>query len=704
MTVVTPTFDSRFLRRSRIRLQRQTEIAECGIACLAMVASYHGLRTDIASLRASFAPSSRGTPLQQLIEIADEIGLLPRPVTVSLENIRYLRCPAILHWDMTHYVVLEHVNGKKCLIHDPARFSRNMMLSELSDHFTGVALELMPGGMFERADRRQKLSLSRLWRTITGLRRALLQIFLLTLVMQAYTFALPYYTQIAIDQVLPSDDVSLLSVLAFGFTMFLLVNAGANLLRSLVLLAAGANFGFGVSNNIVGKLFRLPLSWFDKRHVGDILSRFQSVRPIQDLLINGAVATVIDGAMALLLLIVMFFYNITMALVAVGAFVLYLLVRILTYPIERRAQEDVIIAAGFEQTTLIESIRGIVALRLANRENLRQIVWQNRLTDKINADLKQRQITIWQETANLLIFGGEFIASLYIGVVSVLGGGLTLGMLFAFIAYKTQFITKGAALADKFVLFRMIGLHLDRLSDIALTENDVSFRTASRAQTVMTGKIELRDIRFRYARGEPEVLSGVNLTVEAGEHIAITGMSGGGKSTLIKILLGLIEPDEGTVLIDDRPLGLFGHKCAHDQMGGVLQDDILFSGTLLDNITMFDPEPDLAAVQEAARQAAVHTAILELPMQYNTFTGEMGSSLSGGQKQRVILARALYRKPRLLVMDEGTAHLDMQHEHDINEEIRALRVTRIIVAHRRETIASADRVFELSNGRLKERR
>ena len=703
MTEVPPIFDARLFRRSRVRLQRQTEIAECGIACIAMVANYHGMRTDLAALRARFAPSSRGAPLQGLIDVANELGFLPRPVTVPLNALRYLRCPAILHWDMNHYVVLERVRGDKCLIHDPARHSRQMTMAEVAEHFTGVALELMPRGMLEQGDQRQRLSLSRLWRTIGGLRSALFHTLLLTLVMQAYSFALPYYTQIAIDQVLPADDQTLLGVVAFGFMMFLLINVGASLLRSFVLLSAGANFGFGVSNNIAGKLFRLPIDWFEKRHVGDILSRFQSIRPIQDLLVNGAIATLIDGAMALLLLIVMVFYSPAMALIAVGAFALYLLVRVLTFPIERRAQEDVIIAGGIEQTTMIESIRGIVALRLANREAMRQIAWQNRQTDKINAELSSRQIAIWQESVNILIFGAEFIGSLYVGVSAVLAGGLTIGMLFAFVAYKTQFITKGTALADKFVLFRMIGLHLERLSDIVLTEDDVSYRTTSRAPTTMQGKIELRDIRFRYARGEPEVLSGVSLKVDAGEHIAITGTSGGGKSTLVKILLGLIEPDEGSVLIDDRLLKQFGHKCAHDQMAGVLQDDILFSGTLLDNITMFDPAPDLEAVYEAARLASVHQTILEFPMQYNSFTGEMGSSLSGGQKQRVILARALYRKPRLLVMDEGTAHLDAEHEHAINEAIRALKITRIIVAHRRETIAAADRVFDMADGRLTER-
>lgn len=703
MTETSPNFDARLFRRSRVRLQRQTEIAECGIACIAMVANFHGMRTDLAALRARFSPSSRGAPLQGLIDVANEIGFLPRPVTVPLKDLRYLRCPAILHWDMCHYVVLERVKGDKCLIHDPARHSRTMMLAEVSDHFTGVALELMPRGSLEQTDNRQRMSLTSLWRTITGLHTALFQTLLLTLVMQAYVLALPYYTQIALDQVLPANDANLLTVLAFGFTMFLLINVGAGLLRSFVLLSAGSSFGFGVSNNIVSKLFRLPIAWFEKRHVGDILSRFQSIRPIQDLLINGAVATVIDGTMALLLLIMLFFYSAAMALIAVGAFGLYLLVRIVTFPVERRAQENAIITGGIEQTTMIESVRGIAALRLANRETMRQIAWQNRQTDKINAELKLRQIAIWQETVNLLIFGGEFIGGLYVGVSTVLNGGLTIGMLFAFLAYKTQFIGKGTALSDKFVLFRMLGLHLERLSDIALSEEDASYQTLSRAPTAMVGKIELRDVRFRYARGEPEVLSGVNLTVEAGEHIAITGTSGGGKSTLIKVLLGLIEPDTGLVLIDDRPLALFGHKCAHDQMAGVLQDDILFSGTLLDNITMFEPAPDMEAVFTAARQASVHETILRLPMQYNSFTGEMGSSLSGGQKQRVILARALYRKPRLLVMDEGTAHLDAKHEHAINEAIRALRVTRIIVAHRRETIEAADRVFEMADGRLEAR-
>ncbi len=697
-----PAFNIEIIRRSRIRLQRQTEIAECGIACLAMVASFHGLRTDISSLRGRYSPSSRGATLAALIEIAEEMGFVPRPVTVPLEDLGQLRLPAILHWDMNHYVVLERVSGGKCLIHDPARATRKMSLEEVSQHFTGVALELMPSAELARMEPAERLSLSGLWRSITGIRRSMLQVLLLTLVMQAYILILPYYTQFAIDRVLPTSDMELLTLLAFGFFMFLLVNVGASLLRAFVLMAAGASFGFGVSNNIASKLFRLPLTWFQKRHVGDILSRFQSVRPIQELLIDGSVAVLIDGVMAIFLLVVMFFYNVTMALVAVGAFLLYLLVRILTFPAERHAQEDVIIAAGIEQTTLIESVRGMPALRLANRESMRQIVWQNHLTSKINADLKHRHIGVWQENSNLLIFGVEFILSLYIGVVAVMASELTIGMLFAFAAYKTQFVTKGIELAEKFILFRMIGLHLERLADIALNDDDISYQSRGTDRTELEGAVELRDIRFRYARGESPVLTGANLKVEPGEYVAITGPSGGGKSTLIKILLGLIEPDEGTVSIDGRPLRSFGHKSFHEQVAGVLQDDILFSGTLLDNITMFEPAPDMEKVVQVARQAAIHDDILTFPMQYDTLTGEMGSSLSGGQKQRVILARALYREPKLLVMDEGTAHLDTHHEKAINEAILALGITRVIVAHRRETIASADRIFELTDGKLAE--
>jgi len=697
---MTAMLHTGFTSGGRVRLVRQTEMTECGLACLAMVAGAHGLDIDLTTLRRRFQPSMRGAALKALIAVADGMGLTGRAVKLPLEELRNLHLPAILHWDMNHYVVLERVKGGKALIHDPAGQTKWMPLDEVSKHFTGVALELRPSDDFEPGQSRERLRLRQLWRRMTGLKRALAQTLVLSLVMQAFVLASPYYMQVAIDSALPALDDSLLTVLALGFGLFTLINAGAALLRSFVLLSAGTALSFGVATNIARRLFRLPMAWFEKRHVGDILSRFQAIGPIQQAMTQGAVAAVIDGALAILIFALMLFYSVKLALVALLAFALYALVRFITFSFQRSAQEASIIASGKEQSTLIESVRGIVTLRLFNKESARHALWQTRLADSVNANVALSRITIWQSIANTLIFGLENIVTIWLAIGFVIDGGFSVGMVFAFLAYKTQFLTRAASLIDQGIAFKMLGLHLERLSDIALADQDTSFAKAEPPRTEFKGKIELRDISFRYSPNEPLILDCVNLIVEPGDHIAITGPSGGGKSTLVKIILGLLEPESGEVLIDGAPLARFGHKNYRDQVAAILQDDHLFAGSLAENIALFDDAPDLQRIAETATAAAIHDDILRMTMGYETLVGDMGSSLSGGQKQRVLLARALYRAPSLLVMDESTAHLDASTEQLINTGISAMGITRIIVAHRKETIAVADKLFVAASGRL----
>jgi ATP-binding cassette subfamily B protein RaxB len=689
-----------FRSRRRVRLIRQTEVTECGLASVAMVANFHGLDIDLGTLRREFAPSLRGAALKTLIAISDRLGLTSRAVKLPLDQLPNLRTPAILHWDMNHFVVLEEAKGGKALVHDPAGRSKWFDFAELSDHFTGVALELSPAEDFEVGDRRARLKLSQLWRRMTGLKRALVQTLVLSLVMQAFVLASPYYMQVAIDSALPALDRNLLTVLALGFGLFTLINVGASLLRSFVLLSAGSSLGYGIAANIARRLFRLPVSWFEKRHVGDVLSRFQSVGPIQQALTQGAVAAVIDGALAVFTLVVMFFYSPALSLVALGAFALYALVRTVSFSLQRAAQEETIVAGSKEQSMLIESIRGMVTLRLFNRESARHAQWQSRLTDAVNAEIGLARIGIWQQSANLLVFGLETVVTIWLAIGFVIEGGFSVGMVFAYVAYKTQFLQRASSLIDQGIAFKMLGLHLERLSDIAMAEQDLSFAQALPPKSEFKGRLELRGIRFRYSASEPLVLDGVNLLVEPGEHVAITGPSGGGKSTLVKIMLGLLEPEEGEVLVDGVPLARFGHKNYHDQIAAVLQEDSLFTGSLADNIALFDDSPDLARIAAAAGAAAIHDDILRMPMTYETLVGDMGSSLSGGQKQRVLLARALYRDPKLLVMDEGTAHLDAPTEQRVNASIGAMGITRIIIAHRAETISAAQRVFVAVSGKL----
>jgi ATP-binding cassette subfamily B protein RaxB len=688
-----------FVGGRRVRLVRQTEMTECGLACLAMIAGSHGLAVDLGTLRRRFQPSMRGASLKSLIGIADAMGLSARAVKLGLDAIKDLHTPAILHWDMNHFVVLDEVRRGKALIHNPDGRSKWYGFDQLSNHFTGVALELRPADNFEGGKQRSRLKLSQLWGGLTGLKRALAQTLVLSLVMQAFVLASPYYMQVAIDSALPALDNNLLAVLALGFGLFTLVNGGASLLRSFVLLSAGSSLSYGIASNVARRLFRLPVSWFEKRHVGDILSRFQSVAPIQQALTQGAVAAVIDGALALLILLLMLFYSVKLTLIALAAFALYAAVRAVSFSLQRAAQEEAIVTSGKEQTAMVESVRGIVTLRLFNRETARHAMWQSRLADSVNASIRLSRIGIWQSVANTILFGLENIVTIWLAVGFVIAGGFSVGMVFAYLAYKTQFTQRASSLIDQAIAFRMLGLHLERLSDIALSDQDSTFTQGPIARQELKGRIELRDVRFRYGPTEPWVLDGINLTVEPGEHVAITGPSGGGKSTLVKVLLGLLEPESGEVLIDGIPLRQFGYSGYREQIGAVLQDDHLFAGSIADNIALFDDMPDMERILLCAQAAAIHDDIARMPMGYETLVGDMGSSLSGGQKQRVLIARALDRQPRLVVMDEGTSHLDAATEEQVLACLSQLAVTRIVCAHRSGAIAASDKQFFVAGGR-----
>ena len=343
-------------------------------------------------------------------------------------------------------------------------------------------------------------------------------------------------------------------------------------------------------------------------------------------------------------------------------------------------------------------------------------MWQDRLSDAVNANVRLTRVANWQAAANALIFGLENVIVIWLALRLVMNGaGFSVGMIVAYMAYKQQFVQKASTLIDQGINFGMITLHLDRLSDIALTEEDSSFADTAYAVTPyipntdplvsavperMKGAIEVRNLSYRYSPNDPMVLENINLTIEAGEHVAITGPSGGGKSTLVRLLLGLAQPESGAILVDNIPMQKFGVQNYHSQISAVLQDDTLFAGTLLDNIALFDDEVNMELVVAAAAAASIHQDILAMPMRYETLVGDMGSALSGGQRQRILLARALYRRPRILVMDEGTAHLDAKHERAVNSAIQQMGITRIIIAHRKETIEAADRIITIQKGQL----
>ena len=681
---------------------RQSEAAECGLACLAMIAAYHGQRSDLASLRRRYPVSLKGMTLVGVIDAAERMGLAGRPLRLEPVSLARLRLPAILHWDMSHFVVLKRVarNGR-IVIQDPALGERRLLPAEVSDHFTGVALEVAPAAGFHPGGQIVKQRLADLIGSTRGLGSPLAQTLVLSLILQAFVLAGPFYMQLAVDEGVVNDDRSLLTVLAFGFGLAMLFNAAAGLLRARILVYLQSRLAFDIGSGLFAHLLRLPLTFFERRHVGDLVSRFGSIEPIRNLLAEGLISALVDGAMAVLTAGMVFLYSARLGLVVLGALCVYALLRITFYRMFRQRSLDLVHARARENSIFIETARAIQSIKVFNRESSRKALWSNRYAEVMATNAGVERLKGGFKALNDVVFGCENLGVIYLGALAVLDGRMTIGMLFAFVAYKQQFVDKAVRLIEKAIEFRMLDLHLERLADITQAEPEPGQdRTSYR--TPPSGRIEVRNLSFRYGPSESFVFEHVNFVVEPGDYLAIIGPSGGGKTTLMKVMLGLLDPTDGEVLIDGLPLGTFGARALRDHVGVVMQDDQLLSGSIADNICFFDQAFDHAHMQHCAEIACVHDDIVRMPMSYDSLIGDMGSSLSGGQRQRILLARALYRRPRLLFMDEGTSHLDTEVEARVNAAIRGLGLTRIIIAHRPETIASAARRITIMNGRLRE--
>jgi len=689
-------------RRTPVILQ--SEAAECGLACLAMVAGHHGHRIDLATLRSRHGISLRGSTLADLMRLAAHLNLSPRPLRLELEHLSQLRLPCVLHWDMDHFVVLVRVRRDRLVLHDPASGRRDMTLAECSRHFTGIAMELAPTVDFVPRSERRAVRLRTLIGRLPGLAGAMGQIIALALVLQLLLLTGPFYMQWVVDHALVAQDRDLVTVLAIGFLLLALMQAGVTALRAWVLMVLGTTLNLQILANLFRHLVLLPIAWFEKRHMGDIVSRFESVNVIQRTLTTGFLEALIDGAMVIVTLTMMLLYSGTLTLVVLAAATLYALLRVALYRPLRLATEEHIVRGARQRSHFLETVRGMQSIRLFGHEAARTAAWHNLTVDEFNAGIRTQQLGILYQGLNGVLFGVENIVTIWLGALLVLdtaaGSGFSVGMLFAFVAYKAQFVQRVAALVEKGLDLRMLGLHTERIADVALTATEPLEAPVVATDTPLSGSIAVRGLCFRYADTDPPVLHDVSFSVEAGESVAIVGPSGCGKTTLVKLMLGLLPPTAGHIEADGLPLARLGLRRYRDAVASVMQDDQLFAGSIAENICFFDAQPDHARIERSARLAAVHEDIVAMPMQYNTLVGDMGTVLSGGQKQRILLARALYREPTILFLDEATSHLDIARERSVNEAVRGLKLTRIIVAHRPETIASADRVIVLDGGRV----
>lgn len=679
----------------------QTEATECGLACLAMIANYYGYQTDLMSLRARYPISQKGASLDQLIKIAKRMNLVTRPLKLNLEDIDQLRMPCILHWDFNHFVILTRVKGSKITILDPAFGERILNFETLSKHFTGVALEVWPNQKFEKKKEKTQLKVFEMFTQVKGIWRSLWQILLLALALEVFGLVSPFFMQWVIDNVIVSADRDLLTTLAIGFGILMLLQQAITIFRAWIMMYMSTHLSIQWRSNVFSHLIHVPVSYFERRSLGDVVSRFGSVDNIQQTLTSTFLEAILDGLMTIFTLILMFIYSPKLAWVAVITMALYALVRWIWYAPLRRATEAEIIHSAKQNSHFMETIRGAKTVKLFQRQELRLSSWLTLLVSEVNASLTTEKLGLMFRLVNGLLFGFQNILIIWLGASLVLDGQFTVGVLMAFMAYKGQFDGRVGGLIDKFVAVKMLQVDTERLSDIVLTEQEKLYGDTTLIESQKLDYIfDIKNLKFKYSEHEPWVLNGLNLKIKKNESVAIVGSTGCGKTTLFHILLGVFPQTEGEVLLMGKKIEEMGLNAMRQQIGTVLQDDVLFAGSIADNISFFDPQPDHAYIEYCADIASVNEDIQRMPMGYQSLIGEMGSILSGGQKQRILLARALYKKPKILFLDEATSNLDVKKEQEVNSKLKQLNITKIMIAHRPETIASADRMVVIEHGQI----
>ncbi|HCN7084052.1 TPA: peptidase domain-containing ABC transporter [Escherichia coli] len=679
----------------RVPVIHQTETAECGLACLAMICGHFGKNIDLIYLRRKFNLSARGATLAGINGIAEQLGMATRALSLELDELRVLKTPCILHWDFSHFVVLVSVKRNRYVLHDPARGIRYISREEMSRYFTGVALEVWPGSEFQSETLQTRISLRSLINSIYGIKRTLAKIFCLSVVIEAINLLMPVGTQLVMDHAIPAGDRGLLTLISAALMFFILLKAATSTLRAWSSLVMSTLINVQWQSGLFDHLLRLPLAFFERRKLGDIQSRFDSLDTLRATFTTSVIGFIMDSIMVVGVCVMMLLYGGYLTWIVLCFTTIYIFIRLVTYGNYRQISEECLVREARAASYFMETLYGIATVKIQGLVGIRGAHWLNMKIDAINSGIKLTRMDLLFGGINTFVTACDQIVILWLGAGLVIDNQMTIGMFVAFSSFRGQFSERVASLTSFLLQLRIMSLHNERIADIALHEKEEKKPEIEIVADMGPISLETNGLSYRYDSQSAPIFSALSLSVAPGESVAITGASGAGKTTLMKVLCGLFEPDSGRVLINGIDIRQIGINNYHRMIACVMQDDRLFSGSIRENICGFAEEMDEEWMVECARASHIHDVIMNMPMGYETLIGELGEGLSGGQKQRIFIARALYRKPGILFMDEATSALDSESEHFVNVAIKNMNITRVIIAHRETTLRTVDRVISI---------
>ncbi|WP_209318017.1 colicin V export peptidase/ABC transporter CvaB [Escherichia coli] len=679
----------------RVPVIHQTETAECGLACLAMICGHFGKNIDLIYIRRKFNLSARGATLAGINGIAEQLGMATRALSLELDELRVLKTPCILHWDFSHFVVLVSVKRNRYVLHDPARGIRYISREEMSRYFTGVALEVWPGSEFQSETLQTRISLRSLINSIYGIKRTLAKIFCLSVVIEAINLLMPVGTQLVMDHAIPAGDRGLLTLISAALMFFILLKAATSTLRAWSSLVMSTLINVQWQSGLFDHLLRLPLAFFERRKLGDIQSRFDSLDTLRATFTTSVIGFIMDSIMVVGVCVMMLLYGGYLTWIVLCFTTIYIFIRLVTYGNYRQISEECLVREARAASYFMETLYGIATVKIQGMVGIRGAHWLNMKIDAINSGIKLTRMDLLFGGINTFVTACDQIVILWLGAGLVIDNQMTIGMFVAFSSFRGQFSERVASLTSFLLQLRIMSLHNERIADIALHEKEEKKPEIEIVADMGPISLETNGLSYRYDSQSAPIFSALSLSVAPGESVAITGASGAGKTTLMKVLCGLFEPDSGRVLINGIDIRQIGINNYHRMIACVMQDDRLFSGSIRENICGFAEEMDEEWMVECARASHIHDVIMNMPMGYETLIGELGEGLSGGQKQRIFIARALYRKPGILFMDEATSALDSESEHFVNVAIKNMNITRVIIAHRETTLRTVDRVISI---------